>query len=154
MSYQAGGVGTRKLAIIEVDEGGQFVINVANEAYVDFHYDIGTGQLFALKSNLRDVVVVDAPTGALKTLVWKSKPMRLPGDASMGAYLFDTTPPADSPTFSCAIYADGALLFTSTTPNAIGRLPANLAEVWQIQITTNHTVTRAVIAGSPDEIWQ
>lgn len=154
MSYQTGGTGTRKMAIIEVDEGGQFVINVASEAYVDFHYDIGTGQLFALRSDLRNVVNVDDPTGALKTLIWKSKPVRLPGIVSMGAYLFDTTPPASAPAFSCAVYANGALLFTTTTPNAIGRLPANLAEVWQIEITTNHTVTRAVIAGSPDEIFQ
>lgn len=154
MSYQTGGIGTRKMAIIEVDEGGQFVINVASEAYIDFHYDIGSGQLFGLKSNLRDVANIDDPTGALKTLIWTSKPFRLPGIVSMGAYLFDTTPPATAPTFSCEVYANGVLLHTTTTVNAIGRLPANLADVWQIKITTNHTVTRCVIAATPDEVWQ
>jgi hypothetical protein len=152
MSYQPGGTGPRLLSF--VDLAGGFVAPVADSEFVDFQSHIESGRLLGLKSNLRDVVSLDDPTAASKIYSWKSKPFRTPSPVSMGCAIIDAVAPiSGTPSFTAKVYAGGVLLNTFATPNVIVRLPVALSELWQVEILGNYTVTRGVLAGSPDEVW-
>lgn len=157
MSFQPGATGDRKLAIVELDQAGAFVSSIDGEQIIDFHYHIESGRLLGLKADGLNVASLDDNAAALKSYLWRSKPMRIPAPTSFGVAMIDARPPETGVTsFACKVYADGRLLRTILKPNSIERIPdpPSLALIWEIEITGNCTVTRAIIANTPDEVWQ
>jgi hypothetical protein len=154
MSYQPGGVGSRKLLVVELAEGAAFVSPADEDQIIDFFYHVETGRLLGLKSDGLNVMSLDDPSGTFKSYTWKSKPFRLSAPTSFGVALIDAVPPDSGvPVFSCKIYGDGVLISTISTTNKIDRIADTPAEVWEIEISGNYTVTRVVIAGTPTEVF-
>jgi hypothetical protein len=157
-SYQPGGTGARKLAYVDLSGQQPFLVPVTNTGYLSLISHVETGRLFALLSNGTTIVSVDDEIEAPGTYAWKSKPTRLPGPTNMGCIMVDAkATPGATPSLNFKVWADGVLVRETTGAAAYGRierLPARLATEWQVEVTGNATVTRIVLAGVPDEVWQ
>lgn len=150
-SYIPKGSATRTMAFIDMT-GQQPFLLPHDVAYKDLHDNIETGRLCALAADGVTVVSVDDDAGALLQYQWRSKPFKLPAAIGLGAVKIDAIAPASGvPAFILSVYRDGALLHAITDPSRIARIPSGLSEDWQFEIAGNYTVTRAVIASTPEE---
>lgn len=155
-SYRPGGVGDRKICAIALDGDGSSVIPVDDDPVLFFSTHVETGRLLAL-SDVDDVSVrsFDDPDGELKTYVWRSKPFKMPTPVTMGVVYIEAEPPEDAdPRLEVKVTAGATPLDSVFIPNAITRLPPALSDLWQIEVIGNYRVTRVILAGSPDEVWQ
>lgn len=155
-SYDPDGLGiTRKLAFIDTSGELPFLIPVNAASYKDITYQVETGRLIGLDNNGLTIRSIEDPAAGFRTAEWWSKPFILPTPTTFSTVRIDAEPPATgTPTFSLGVYADNVLLHTITEVNALKRLPAKVSANWSFRFLTNYTVTRAVIAGTADELFE
>lgn len=149
---------SKRLAFITIDGGSPSYVRNDGTYFRYVRFDPYTGKLLALTSNGLTVLSLDDDAGLPGELTWKSKPFRVPGPIPMGVLYVDAEPPASgTPSFTCNVYADGVdVAPTVVAPNKIERLrpPSTPAQVWEVEVITNYTVTRIIICGEPDEVFQ
>lgn len=153
-SYDPDGL-SRRLAFLDLSGELPFLIPVDSANYKDLIYHLKTGRLIGLDADGVSIRSIDPASGPFRTARWKSKPFLLTSYDTFSVAKIDADPPATgTPAFEFKVYADGALLHTITQPGAFMRLPAKLADEWQFEFLTNYTVTRAIIAGTADELLE
>nr|RDS95569.1 hypothetical protein DWF04_06055 [Cereibacter sphaeroides f. sp. denitrificans] len=154
-SYAPGGVGARKLAMVDLSGEMPFLLP-APGSYRDLYHHLATGRLIGLANDGISVYSLDDSSGSLASFTWRSKPFAMPVPTGFGVIMVDAQPPTggETPSLTAKVYRDGTLIRTITAANVIERLPEGLGSVWQVEVSGNWTVTRIVLAGTPDEVWQ
>ncbi len=155
-SYQPVGAPARLFAFFDLTGELPFLVQVLDSPFRHLFHDVPTGRLMALLANGTSIVSHDDTTSTtFRSYAWTSKPTFFPTPVTFGAVMVEALPPATgTPAFALEIYAGGVLIQTYTTPNVIERVVEALDPLWQIRVTGNWTVTRIVLAGDPDEVWQ
>jgi len=83
---------------------------------------------------------------------WQSGITRLPGPVSYGCALVSGRVHGEG-AIQIDVTADGALIHTITALNTIQRLPANLAETWEVTVKGPVDITTITLAGDPDALF-
>ena len=137
----------RRLGFIDLT-GEQPYYMLCDTVGLDLAYDIATSRMFVLFTDRRSVRLFDSPTGAAKTVTWRSKLFQTGSLVNYGAARVDTELPLPpGAAVSLKVYADDALVDTITVPNGIERLPAGyLADRYEVEITSNTPVTMVSVA--------
>lgn len=157
MSYRPGNAGARLTAMIPLDGDGTSVVPVTGEPVAYFRHHVETGRMLALlNSDSVSIVSFDDMAGALRTYLWLSKPFKLDAPTNFGAIYVEAEAPPDesTPVLAVKVLRGGAVVATISSLNKIERLPSGLSDLWQIEVSGNCTVTKVVLAGTPDEVWQ
>lgn len=143
--------GSPKTGLIDFNDGPHFVETDA--AAVTLRHDLRSGDLYYAKSD--GIYEFDVPTGAPRALTWRSKlidvlsatpfaVLRVEGTA-LGSDAGDTA-------FAAKVFKDGVLWHTITALNSPERLPAGLGTTFELQIEGKVKITRAIMAGSVEEL--
>lgn len=128
----------------------------AAHRFLDLSHHLQTGRCFGLADDGTSIVSIDDADAPRLTLTWRSKPFRVPGPVPMGCVLIDADPAAPGQIVRARVFADGKFLHMVSGGNVIHRLPVPRAapQVWEVEIEANAHVTRAVLCGTPDEVYQ
>jgi hypothetical protein len=154
-SHQPVGSATRKMGFFDLTGEIPFLIPVET-AFLDLLHDQPTGRMLCLAANGVDIVSFDDGAAPWREYSWKSKPHVLTGNGVTFSvtYVRARPPVGGSPVFSMEIIADGVVIHTISATNKIERIPAVLAESWQVRVMGNCTVTRVIFADNADEVLQ
>lgn len=145
------------LKMISKDTVAPSLIDFGN-TYRHLQFEPYSGRLLTLHANGLHVQSIDDDSALPSDMAWKSKPFRIPSPMPFGVIYVDAEPPATgTPSFKCYVYADGVnVAAVGMAPNKIERLatPTTLASIWEVQIEGNYTITRVILCGEPDEVFQ
>lgn len=128
---------------------GPFFVTTDTVASV-LRHDLPTGDLYY--STASGIVEFDLASGAYRALTWRSKLYDVLSHTPFAVLLVEGEALHEAPAFSAKVYRDGVLFHTITALNSPERLPAGLGRTWELEITGKVRVTRAVMAGSVEEI--
>lgn len=141
----------RTTRIIDVT-GAQPFEMTANIQAAAMHLSVETGTLYFVLGTNSGTIVYAWDKGDYYTQIWRSKLFHLPAPVTFGAAMVEGDALAPSPTFTCRVYADGALLHTFSAYNEPVRLPDALAQRWEIEVEGTLSMTSIALAGSPTEL--
>jgi len=119
-------------------------------------FDLLTGNTLALLDNGVDVAVFDSLNVSHGVFSWTSQEFFYQTPVSFGAIMIEGEQLVTGGGFTIwtDIYADGVLFSGTGAFNAIQRIGLQLAQKWQVRITTNARITRITLANNPSEIAQ
>lgn len=160
-SYQPITGGARRFGIIDLSGEQPYFIEADIEP-TSLYFDPDAGSLLYIEGGGVTVMEFDPRNGStVQQQTWRGRRITLPGFDNFGALLVecDDVPgikanPAD-PDCTTRIYADGALVHTTTDINMATRLPGDfLANIWEIEIEGYAPVTGISIASDITELTQ
>ena len=150
-SYLPAGETNRRLGIIDLTGKALFFVR-CDVIADDLYYDVTTGNLYVLIGSAA-LYLWDGAAGAPELYEWRSKVFTVPFETNFGCIRIEGQPAAASPAFAAEVYAGGVLRHTISDLNTNSRLPGGfLADQWEIRITGNATVERAIIASTMNDL--
>jgi hypothetical protein len=122
-------------------------------APTSMYRDPSTGRLYML-IDARKIIEWEDRTTPRSVARWRSGAFKLPIDLNFGALKVDTSEVQSAESIlATRIYANGVLRHSEPVANAVRPLPSGFrASEWEIEVETNMTVTRVVLAETPEEI--
>jgi len=131
--------------LFNLQEGNAYITRSPMQARAWYH-DIRTGFLYAL-IGARSIQRWHAPASDDATFTWRSAVYDVRYPISFAVAVIEGVASASAtPEVALNIYADGQLIHTITEMNVPRKLPAILAQEWQVEIVSNAEIQRVVVA--------
>ncbi|WP_299671664.1 hypothetical protein [uncultured Roseobacter sp.] len=120
---------------------------------LELRFDVATSNMLSLGEDQRTISIVDDPNAARLTFTWRSKPVDFPSLRTFGAVRAKgRAAVGGDDSVTIRVYADGALLHTTSGLNRIHRLPQKRAAEWQIELEGQANITNLAMAVTPEDL--